>query len=1134
MKGVIKNRVLPGLIISLLALLSGLLLLFSFDLKKATSRAEGGASIECELKSNSIMSLAWSSLSIDDVNNFKSSDAYDENGLFHESVSVNPPVNASEIQKIILQGLFNNKTGYVNSEGVSFNIGMPYDYKIIVRDYTQNTSFDITTTEGKKAGVIWVRSSTRPGEKTLSASFLLQASIKNNYVNEKTGIRYDGFSILPIDYKNESHNDSSINFQATLSTSQLGNSYYANDVDATVTTEYAFEDPDNYKYIDMPTAYLLPRMFDVNFDIAGEGYFEDGSTSKTAKTLYLERINTPSEIPISSRKGYVFDGWDIESVYPDGFLYNGWHTIKAKWRGVEYEKFTFEDRRGSETYSSSIVSKFIMGEEYAWPTFEFFQGSLPDNEKVPNPGYKFLGWEINFIDGDGSEYNHFFEPGIHEIPYLGEAGEVVFTAKWEANKYKVTFDSNGATSGSMSDQQFIYGETAKELLENSFTKTGFNFSGWKWIAIKRQINNIWERTEIDEPVEFANKQAVQNLTTEDNVILVLQAQWEANKYTIVFHSNFDGASQDEFVSRPYEYQEIFTMPCYYELTEGETRPGYICLIWNTNASGQNGKSYNVGKEYSELSSVAGGQIHLYAQWNVTWAGKEGADIEPEYEYKNGVKTYYISSRENLGWLSLQFHKRGYKTDPTFDGFKGVNFVQTQYISLWAGSYNDNGDPWQFLKDLAKSLWIPIGNQFNPFRGNFYGRGYGIDRLVAFTDLEKSGGFFGSLKDANIKNVVIKSSFSTNLVDGIEVFGIISGETKNSVIENCMASGANSMFGEIVDCNVKNCVAKEISIDVQVRASNGDFIETSYSDNVGAFANKITNSNIYGCSVLSSSVEARKNLGTFAGRVFGGRIENCYTDGVYLEGETNLGFIGYAESTQIISCMNKAGYFGDTSNGSSSKELSSIYGDYNVGGMVGFVGDNDSGIRLKIENCYVDYSESGIIGQTIGGMIGYVSSTGAEIISSGCYAGFMGAVGNDTDKYVMGYMIGKADEISTISINYCFGNSKPLRIGNGYLAYEIDMIGMYVEPEVVKNVIKNSLVWHIIPTGSYYNTETYIYYDFHNDTEEKTFDGWVMSFGSVVEALPKGFSWLANAEVFPITSEIIDIVQFLDATENDVH
>ena len=83
-------------------------------------------------------------------------------------------------------------------------------------------------------------------------------------------------------------------------------------------------------------------------------------------------------------------------------------------------------------------------------------------------------------------------------------------AIWEANPYKVKFNSNGGT-GTMADQSFTYNEE-KALTANSFTKSGYVFAGWN---TKADLTGTL----------YKDKQSVKNLTSAKDGVFNLYARW---------------------------------------------------------------------------------------------------------------------------------------------------------------------------------------------------------------------------------------------------------------------------------------------------------------------------------------------------------------------------------------------------------------------------------------------------------------------------------------------------------------------------------------------------------------------------------------------------------------------------------
>ena len=133
------------------------------------------------------------------------------------------------------------------------------------------------------------------------------------------------------------------------------------------------------------------------------------------------------------------------------------------------------------------------------------------NFTLPAPaevtGYTFAGWFTTQADGTQVQDNA-------EL-----TADLTLYAQWTANSYTVTFDANGG-EGSMNQQTFTY-DVAQALNQNTFTRTGYSFTGWN--------------TQADgSGSTYVDKAEVQNLTTEAGANITLYAQWTANTYIITF------------------------------------------------------------------------------------------------------------------------------------------------------------------------------------------------------------------------------------------------------------------------------------------------------------------------------------------------------------------------------------------------------------------------------------------------------------------------------------------------------------------------------------------------------------------------------------------------------------------------
>jgi len=121
--------------------------------------------------------------------------------------------------------------------------------------------------------------------------------------------------------------------------------------------------------------------------------------------------------------------------------------------------------------------------------------------------YVFLGWNTK-PDGSGGDYA--------DGAVVNNLGDVTLYAQWHAPFY-VKFGANGGT-GTMADQTFVW-NTPQALTANTFTRTGYDFIGWK--------------TKADgSGDDYTDGQTITNL--ED---MTLYAQWQIHTYNITYYLN---------------------------------------------------------------------------------------------------------------------------------------------------------------------------------------------------------------------------------------------------------------------------------------------------------------------------------------------------------------------------------------------------------------------------------------------------------------------------------------------------------------------------------------------------------------------------------------------------------------------
>jgi uncharacterized repeat protein (TIGR02543 family) len=227
-------------------------------------------------------------------------------------------------------------------------------------------------------------------------------------------------------------------------------------------------------------------------------------------------------------------------------------------------------------------------------------------------GWTAFYYTVTFVDGDKtstqsiSHNGKASDPGFINTGYSGKwykepafanewnfnmdlvTGNISLYVKWTINTYTVVFDPNGG-AGSMADQPFTY-ETAQNLMNNTFTRTGFSFAGWALSP--------------GGTAAYTNGQSVNNLTATANGTVTLYAVWTPNTYTVVFNSNGGAGSMPN---------QLFAYGTAQNLTNNAfTRSGFSFTGWALTSGGT--ATYTDGQGVSNLTANANETITLYAVW----------------------------------------------------------------------------------------------------------------------------------------------------------------------------------------------------------------------------------------------------------------------------------------------------------------------------------------------------------------------------------------------------------------------------------------------------------------------------------------------------------------------------------------
>ena len=204
----------------------------------------------------------------------------------------------------------------------------------------------------------------------------------------------------------------------------------------------------------------------------------------------------------------------------------------------------------------------------------------------------------------------------------------VLSAVWAANAYTVKFNGNGATGGSMSDEDFIY-DSAKALTANAYTKDGYAFAGWA-------------TSPTEGAVVYADKQTVKNLTAVHNEVVNLYARW-TQKFMVTFKEeemfngttpNKDGILKVEYVLKG----ESATPP------EDPSHDGYRFTGWSGNYTA-------VAKDEKVYASYRGNSYSVILHAN----DGSGAKSEQEFVYGEAKALLPLSRTGHVlkGWAESE-------------------------------------------------------------------------------------------------------------------------------------------------------------------------------------------------------------------------------------------------------------------------------------------------------------------------------------------------------------------------------------------------------------------------------------------------------------------------------------------------
>lgn len=271
-----------------------------------------------------------------------------------------------------------------------------------------------------------------------------------------------------------------------------------------------------------------------------------------------------------SKNYYIFNNWSTKSNGTGKSYVSGQQINTSTWGRA----ITLYAQWEPETYTIAYVLNGGTNSDSNLTTYQYPIQTIILNAPV-RAGYIFAGW---YMDSACTSLP------ISEIA-AGTYGNIVLYAKWSPIQYKISYNGNGNTSGSMSVQSIAYG-SGTEFTANTFKKKGYTFIGWN--------------TKADgSGTAYVNKEDASKLTKTNGKTITLYAQWKKTKYTITYDLKSGGKNNSGNPSSYYITTATITL-------KNPTRTGYTFAGWYSDSAYKN--------KITEIKKGSTGNKTIYAKW----------------------------------------------------------------------------------------------------------------------------------------------------------------------------------------------------------------------------------------------------------------------------------------------------------------------------------------------------------------------------------------------------------------------------------------------------------------------------------------------------------------------------------------
>ena len=401
------------------------------------------------------------------------------------------------------------------------------------------------------------------------------------------------------------------------------------------------------------------------------------------------------------------------------WVYPGNVTLYAQWKGnTYYVKYNGNGNTGGSMSNS---------------THTYGTASNLSANAFTKTGHSFAGWATS---ASGSVYlgNQASITGLTAT----NGGTYNLYAKWSANKYTVSFDSQGGSSCSAITP--TYGSTYGTL--PTPTRAGYTFNGW-----------------------YTAKTGGTKITSSSTMSTAsghtLYAQWTGYTYYVKYNANGGSGSMSNS-THVYGTAKALTANAF-------TYTGRSFNGWATSSTGS--KVYNNQQSVNNLTTTSGGTVNLYALWKInqytltvnpnggSWKGStSNSTITQDYNSTYTLETPVRKGYTFSGWTKSS--GSGSISGSTFTFGAGAATISAGWtINKYTLTVNANGGTWSGTTPVSQNYgttltvatpkregytfkgWILSGGDGASISGTTFTFGEGNSTLTATWENNSSNIYF---------------------------------------------------------------------------------------------------------------------------------------------------------------------------------------------------------------------------------------------------------------------------------------------------------------------------------------------------------------------------------------------------------